>query len=70
VVLFKKAGDKPFLLLQEKEDFIAPSVKAGKALKQNLGDQVTYLEIPHTGHALSSEKPDLIAAHIIEYFNH
>ena len=65
---FKKAGGKPFLLIQAAEDFIAPPDKAGKVLKKELGDQVTYVEIPHAGHALSSEQPDLIAEHIIEYF--
>ena len=65
---FKKAGGKPFLLVQAAEDFIAPPDKAGRVLKRELGDQVTYVEIPHAGHALSSERPDQIAKHIIEYF--
>lgn len=65
---FKKAGGKPFLLVQAAEDFIAPAEKAGRVLKQELGDQVTYVEIPHAGHALSSEQPDLVAKHIIDYF--
>lgn len=66
---FKKAGGKPFLLVQAAEDFIAHPDKAGRVLKRELGDQVTYVEIPHAGHALSSEQPDLIAKHIIEYFH-
>lgn len=65
---FKTAGGKPFLLLQATEDFIAPPDKAGRVLKAALGDQVTYVEIPHAGHALSSEQPDAIAAQLIEYF--
>lgn len=64
---FKKAGGKPFLLIQPAEDFIAPPDKAGKVLKEELGAQVTYVEIPHTGHALSSERPDEVAAVIIDY---
>ena len=66
--VFKKAGGKPFLLVQAAEDFIAPPDKAGKILKQELGDQVTYVKIPLAAHALSSEQPDLIAKHIIKYF--
>lgn len=65
---FKKAGNKPFLLIQGKEDFIAPPELAGRTLKQELGDQVTYVEIPDAGHAMSSEQPDLIAQYIIDYF--
>lgn len=66
---FKKAGGKRFLLLQADEDFIAPPEKSGKLLKRELGEQVTYIEIPGTGHAMSSEQPDLITKRIIEYFN-
>lgn len=65
---FKKAGGKEFLLLQAAEDFIAPPASNGLKLKQELGDQVIYVEIPHTGHALSSENPDLISDYIINYF--
>jgi pimeloyl-ACP methyl ester carboxylesterase len=65
---FRKAGGNPFLLIQAAEDYIAPPEKAGLALKAELGEQVTYVEIPETGHALSSERPDEIAKHIINYF--
>lgn len=64
---FKRAGGKPFLLIQAAEDFVAPPDRAGRALKAELGEQVSYVEIPETGHALSSERPDVIAAHIINY---
>ncbi len=64
---FKTAGGKPFLLIQPAEDFIAPPDLAGKVLKAELGDQVTYVEIPDSGHALSSEQPDLIARTIVDY---
>lgn len=65
---FKKAGGKEFLIIQAGEDFIAPPELNGQKLKQELGDQVVYVEIPHTGHALSSEEPDLISDYIINYF--
>jgi pimeloyl-ACP methyl ester carboxylesterase len=66
---FKRAGGKPFLLIQAAEDFVAPPDMAGRALMTELGDQVSYVEIPETGHALSSERPDVIAKHIINYFS-
>ncbi|WDZ52764.1 alpha/beta hydrolase [Acinetobacter vivianii] len=65
---FKKAGGKNFLIIQAMEDFIAPPELNGQKLKEELGDQVTYVEIPNTGHALSSEEPDLISDYIIDYF--
>ncbi|CAM4345404.1 alpha/beta hydrolase [Acinetobacter dispersus] len=65
---FKKAGGKPFLIIQAAEDFIAPPESNGQKLKQELGNQVVYVEIPHTGHALTTEEPDLISNYIIDYF--
>ncbi|MXU65857.1 alpha/beta fold hydrolase [Oceanomicrobium pacificus] len=65
---FKAAGGVPFLLVQAGEDFIAPPDKAGRVLEADLGDQVTYAEVPHAGHALSSEQPDIVAAIIIAHF--
>jgi pimeloyl-ACP methyl ester carboxylesterase len=65
--VYKKTGGKPFLLIQATEDFIAPPDQAGKALKDQLGDQVTYVEIDHAGHAMTSEQPDAIAKIVIEY---
>ena len=65
---YKKAGGKDFLLIQAREDFIAPPEKAGRVLKAELPEQVTYVEIPNASHALSSERPDEISAHMIEYF--
>jgi predicted amidohydrolase YtcJ/pimeloyl-ACP methyl ester carboxylesterase len=64
---FKRAGGKPILLMQAKEDYIAPPEKAGRILKSELGDQVTYLELEHCGHALSSERPEEISRAVINY---
>lgn len=66
---FKAAGGKPFLLVQAGEDFIAPPDKAGRVLAADLGPQVTYAEVPHAGHALSSEQPDIVAAIILAHFS-
>ena len=66
---FKKAGGRPILLLPAKEDYNAPPEKAGRVLKSELRDQLTYLEIEHTGHALSSERPEEISTAIINYLH-
>jgi pimeloyl-ACP methyl ester carboxylesterase len=65
---FLAAGGKPILLIQPAEDFIAPPEDAGRLLADQLGDQVTYVEIGHTGHALLPERPNTVAARIIAYF--
>ncbi|WP_053993043.1 alpha/beta fold hydrolase [Mangrovimonas sp. TPBH4] len=65
---YKNAGGKPFLVVQATEDAAAPPEKAGKILKKELGDQVTYIEVEHAGHALTSEQPNEIAEDIIKYF--
>ena len=64
---FKRAGGKPFLLVQPSEDFIAPPELAGRALKEELGDQVTYVEIEGAGHALLPEQPDKVSEVVGNY---
>lgn len=64
---FKRAGGKPFLLIQASEDFIAPPDKAGRVLKSELGEQVIYAEIPFAGHALTPEQPEIVATLIVQY---
>ena len=66
---FLEAGGKPILLIQPLEDFIAPPDDAGRPLAEQLGDQVTYVEIAHTGHALLPERPNTVAARIIAYLS-
>ncbi len=66
---YKRAGGKPFLVIQATDDFIAPADKAGKVLKEELGEQVTYIEIENAGHALTTEQPDEVAKALIEYFS-
>ena len=65
---FKEAGGKPMLLVQPSEDFIAPPALAGRPLKEQLGDQVTYVEVSNAGHALVAEQPTLVGELVIEYF--
>ena len=67
---FKRAGGLPFLLVQPEEDFIAPPDLAGRALLEELGEQVTYVEIAGSGHALLPEKPDELAQVVGDYLDH
>ncbi len=67
---FKRAGSLPFLLVQPEEDFIAPPDLAGRALLEELGEQVTYVEIAGSGHALLPEKPDELAQVVGDYLDH
>lgn len=66
---FKAAGGKPFLLVQPAEDFAAPAEAAGRVLAAELGAQVTYVEMPGCGHALTSERPDAVADAVIPYLH-
>ena len=67
-VYFLEGGGRPILLIQPAEDFIAPPADAGLLLKEQLGAQVTYVEIADSGHALLPERPDAVAATITNYF--
>lgn len=64
---FKFAGGIPFLLVQPEQDFIAPPELAGRPLAQELGEQVTYVEIAYAGHALLPEQPEKVAEVILDY---
>ncbi len=64
---FKRAGGVPFLLVQPAQDFIAPPDLAGRPLAEELGAQVTYVEIAGAGHALLPEQPDKVAEVIVDY---
>jgi len=65
---FVAAGSQPILVIQPADDFIAPPDDAGLLIAEQLGDQVTYVEIAHTGHALLPERPNVVAARILSYF--
>lgn len=65
---FKRAGGRPILLIQATDDFIAPPELAGQQLAAELGDQVTYVEVQNSGHALLPERGDQVAAQMIAYY--
>ncbi len=66
---FKTAAGRDILLIQPLEDFIAPPDLAGRALAEELGDQVTLVEIEGAGHALLPEQPDAVTAAILDFFS-
>jgi pimeloyl-ACP methyl ester carboxylesterase len=66
--LFQKGWRKTVFVDPGRGRFFAPPDKAGRVLKAELPVQVTYVEIPNAAHALSSERPDEITAHIVKYF--
>lgn len=65
---FKRAGGKDILVVQPSEDVIAPPELAGRVLAEELGDQVTLVEVEHAGHALLPEQPEAVTAALLEFF--
>ncbi len=63
-----QAGGKPMLILQPLEDAMSPR-ESGLASVKALGTQASYAEIPHCGHAILPEQPELIARSVIAFLN-
>tara|TARA_R110002110_G_scaffold31396_3_gene110728 strand:- start:233 stop:1036 length:804 start_codon:yes stop_codon:yes gene_type:complete len=61
-----EAGGQPMLVVQAVEDAIALPANAHD-LKQRLGARVTLVELPHAGHAMLPEQPDIIVAAMCDY---
>lgn len=66
VELWWKAGGRPILVIQGRDDILAPPANA-QILKEELGAQVSVVEAPHAGHAMLPEQPQLIADTVIAY---
>lgn len=64
-----KAGDKPLLVIQGRQDALAPPETAGGALLRELPEQVTLVTLDAAGHALLPEQPDLIAAAMLSFLS-
>lgn len=60
------AGGQKMLVVQALEDAIALPANAHD-LKRRLGDRATLVELPHAGHAMLPEQPDLIADAITSF---
>lgn len=61
-----EAGGQEMLVVQATEDAIALPANAHD-LKARLADRVTLVELPHAGHAMLPEQPDLIVKAISDY---
>lgn len=61
-----RAGGKPMLILQPLEDAMSPR-QSGLASVEALGDQARYAELPHCGHAILPEQPELVARSVIGF---
>jgi pimeloyl-ACP methyl ester carboxylesterase len=61
-----RAGDKPMLILQPLEDAMSPR-ESGLASVKALGERASYVEIPHCGHAILPEQPELVARSVIAF---
>jgi pimeloyl-ACP methyl ester carboxylesterase len=63
-----RAGGKPMLILQPLEDAMSPRQSGLDSVKA-LGAQASYAEIPHCGHAILPEQPELVARSVIAFLN-
>jgi pimeloyl-ACP methyl ester carboxylesterase len=66
---FWPGGKAQIFVLQGAEDVLAPQENA-KRLHDEFPDRVTVVEIPHCGHAMLPEQPELVANTIIEHLKH
>ncbi len=60
------AGDAQVLIIQGMHDRVAPP-EVGRAVRDEIGDRATYVEIDGCGHALLPEAPDAIAREVIRF---
>lgn len=63
-----QAGGKTMLILQPLEDAMSPRQSGLDSVKA-LGAQASYAEIPHCGHAILPEQPELVARSVIAFLN-
>ena len=63
-----KAGRGPVMLIQALEDPIAPAANA-EALRRDLGDRLTLVELPHASHAILPEQPKAVAEVVAAYLS-
>jgi pimeloyl-ACP methyl ester carboxylesterase len=60
------AGGAPLMVIQGLDDLIAPPAN-GRALREQLGERVTLVDIPEAGHALLFEQPKKVAAEVVAF---
>ncbi len=61
-----RAGDKPVLIMHPLEDAMA-SPAQGLAAKAAFGSRAQYVELPHCGHAILPEQPELVTQAIVGF---
>ena len=62
-------GTKPMLVLQGKEDVIAPLKDAGEPLAKKYPDRVKLVVIEAAGHALLPEQPEVISKAVLAFLS-
>ena len=60
------AGTAPLLVIQGLDDEAAPPGN-GHALREQLGDRVRVVDLPHAGHFLLLEQPEAVARAVSEF---
>ena len=61
------AGTSPLLVIQGKQDSIAPPKETGDAIQASYGDRVTLVTLDPAGHALLPEQPDKILSATLNF---
>jgi pimeloyl-ACP methyl ester carboxylesterase len=61
------AGSAPLLVIQGKQDTIAPPQETGNALQARYGDRVTLVTLDPAGHALLPEQPEEILSATLQF---
>src|SRR5215468_732563 len=60
------AGTAPLLVIQGLDDEVAPPGN-GRALREQWGERVRVVELPHAGHFLLVEQPEAVARAVSEF---
>ena len=60
------AGTAPLLAIQGLDDEVAPPGN-GHALREQFGDRVRVIDLPHAGHFMLLEQPEAVARAVVEF---
>jgi len=61
-----RGGDRPVLIFQPTEDAMAP-VAVGRELAAELAQRARYVEVPHCGHAILPERPEVVERVVVSF---
>jgi pimeloyl-ACP methyl ester carboxylesterase len=61
-----RGGDAPVLIVQPVEDMMGP-LAVGRELALALDRRARYVEIPHCGHAILPEQPEVVAETLVAF---